>query len=592
MKHNIKSELYNLKFLAKKVIQASPGYVLAAFVESMLGAALPFVAILFPKYMIDEMMGEKRLSLLVWYVAAAALSALVLSVASGALKRYMNAVTRDILIKIEYDMGSHNMGVAYENLEDTKYIEQKDKAMLPIRERMTHLYIVRQFPELIRCIFTAAGAVGILLSFDVISLVVIMIPTFVIAWLNRGYQKKEMEIHGESVSMERFFIYYYQILEDFGPGKDIRLFHLHELLMKRNNQCDDSIFGFKKQTMELKRGFEGISRVLEALRSAFVYGYIGVKALLTGITIGSFSMYTGAAATFSGSTANLLNIIVRLRQDCRYLEEFVKLEEVPVESEREGFKDIDTDHVTLEFRHVSFRYPGTDRDILTDVNFELKQGESLSIVGRNGAGKTTVIKLLSRLFKPTGGEILINGTDIHSIDFEVYRKLLSVVFQDFKIFEFSIEENVAAGKEILENRLESALKNAGIYEKIQTLQRGSQTFVGKQFDENGTEFSGGELQKLAIARALYKDSPVIVLDEPTAALDPYAEEEVYERFSELTEGRTTIYISHRLSSCKFCRRIIFLEDGKIVEDGNHEELICLNGKYAEMFQMQASQYTG
>ncbi|WP_418577114.1 ABC transporter ATP-binding protein [Hungatella sp.] len=592
MKHNIKSELYNLKFLAKKVIQASPGYVLAAFVESMLGAALPFVAILFPKYMIDEMMGEKRLSLLVWYVAAAALSALVLSVASGALKRYMNAVTRDILIKIEYDMGSHNMGVAYENLEDTKYIEQKDKAMLPIRERMTHLYIVRQFPELIRCIFTAAGAVGILLSFDVISLVVIMIPTFVIAWLNRGYQKKEMEIHGESVSMERFFIYYYQILEDFGPGKDIRLFHLHELLMKRNNQCDDSIFGFKKQTMELKRGFEGISRVLEALRSAFVYGYIGVKALLTGITIGSFSMYTGAAATFSGSTANLLNIIVRLRQDCRYLEEFVKLEEVPVESEREGFKDIDTDHVTLEFRHVSFRYPGTDRDILTDVNFKLKQGESLSIVGRNGAGKTTVIKLLSRLFKPTGGEILINGTDIHSIDFEVYRKLLSVVFQDFKIFEFSIEENVAAGKEILENRLESALKNAGIYEKIQTLQRGSQTFVGKQFDENGTEFSGGELQKLAIARALYKDSPVIVLDEPTAALDPYAEAEVYERFSELTEGRTTIYISHRLSSCKFCRRIIFLEDGKIVEDGNHEELICLNGKYAEMFQMQASQYTG
>lgn len=592
MKHNIKSELYNLKFLAKKVIQASPGYVLAAFVESMLGAALPFVAILFPKYMIDEMMGEKRLSLLVWYVAAAALSALVLSVASGALKRYMNAVTRDILIKIEYDMGSHNMGVAYENLEDTKYIEQKDKAMLPMRERMTHLYIIRQFPELIRCIFTAAGALGILLSFDVISLVVIMIPTFVITWLNRGYQKKEMEIHGESVSMERFFIYYYQILEDFGPGKDIRLFHLHELLMKRNNQCDDSIFGFKKQTMELKRGFEGISRVLEALRSAFVYGYIGVKALLTGITIGSFSMYTGAAATFSGSTANLLNIIVRLRQDCRYLEEFVKLEEVPVESEREGFKDLDTDYVTLEFRHVSFRYPGTDRDILTDVNFELKQGESLSIVGRNGAGKTTVIKLLSRLFKPTGGEILINGTDIHSIDFEVYRKLLSVVFQDFKIFEFSIEENVAAGKEILENRLESALKNAGIYEKIQTLQRGSQTFVGKQFDENGTEFSGGELQKLAIARALYKDSPVIVLDEPTAALDPYAEAEVYERFSELTEGRTTIYISHRLSSCKFCRRIIFLEDGKIVEDGNHEELIRLNGKYAEMFQMQASQYTG
>lgn len=590
MKHSIKSELYNLKFLAKKVVQASPEYALAAFVESMLGAALPFVAILFPKYMIDEMMGEKRLPVLAWYVAGAVLAALVLSVASGALKRYMNAVTRDILVKIEYDIGSHNMGVAYENLEDTRYIEQKDKAMLPIRDRMTHLYIVRQFPELIRCVFTAAGAVGILLSFDVVSLVVIMIPTFVITLLNKGYQKKEMEIHEESVSMERFFIYYYQILEDFGPGKDIRLFRLHELLMKRNIECDDSIFGFKRQTMKLKRNFEGISRILEAFRSAFVYGYIGVKALLTGITIGNFSMYMGAAATFSSSTANLLNIIVRLRQDCRYLEEFVKLEEVPVEAEQEGLKDIDISRVTLEFRHVSFRYPGTDRDILKDVNFALEQGESLSIVGRNGAGKTTIIKLLSRLFKPTGGEILINGTDIHGIDSEVYQKLLSVVFQDFKIFEFSIEENVAAGKEVSERCLEAALKNAGIYEKVQALQNGSRTFVGKQFDENGTEFSGGEMQKLAIARALYKDSPVIVLDEPTAALDPYAEEEVYERFHELTGGRTAVYISHRLSSCKFCRRIIFLEDGEIVEDGNHEELICLNGKYAEMFQMQACQY--
>lgn len=174
----------------------------------------------------------------------------------------------------------------------------------------------------------------------------------------------------------------------------------------------------------------------------------------------------------------------------------------------------------------------------------------------------------------------------------MYRKLLSVVFQDFKIFEFSIEENVAAGTAVSEKRLESALKNAGIFEKVQTFPNGSKTFVGKQFEESGTEFSGGELQKLAIARALYKDSPVIVLDEPTAALDPYAEEEVYGRFSELTGGRTAVYISHRLSSCKFCRRIIFLENGRITEDGNHEELMRLNGKYAEMFQMQASQYTG
>lgn len=592
MKNDWKRETYNLRFFLKCVWTASHGYVIASAAESLLEAAIPFVAILLPKYMIDEMMGEKRISVLAWYVVTAALVALVLSLSSGALKRYMRAVTRDILTKFEYDLGNQNMNVAYANLEDTHYIEQKDRAMLPIRERMTHLFMVRYLPDLIRYFFTAAGAVGILLSFDVISLIVMMIPTFFIAWLNKGYQKKDMEVQKESMGMERFFMYYFMLVEDFGPGKDIRLFGLHELLMKRNNECDDRIFGFKDRTSRLKRRFEGTSRILEAFRSAFVYGYIGVKALVTGTGIGNFTMYTGAAATFSSAAANLLNVVIRLRQDCRYLEEYVKLQEIPVETDVGGRTDIDSGRISLEFRHVSFRYPGTDWDVLKDVSFELKQGESLSIVGRNGAGKTTIIKLLSRLLKLSGGQILVNGIDIQTIDAGVYRKLLAVVFQDFKIFEFSIAENVAAGKTVSQERLEASLKSAGIMEKVQSLPNGAETCVGKQFDESGTEFSGGELQKLAIARALYKDAPVIVLDEPTAALDPYAEEEVYERFHELTEGRTTVYISHRLSSCKFCKRIIFLDDGKITEDGSHEELIRLNGKYAEMFRMQASQYAG
>lgn len=591
MKSGWKREMYNLTFFIKRVWKASPGYVYAAALQSLLEAALPFVAILLPKHMIDEMTGEKRVSVLGWYVAVAAFAALVLSLSSGALKRYMKAITADILIKFEYDLGNRNMGVAYKNLEDTTYIEQKDKAMLPIRDRMTHLFMVRYLPEMMRYFLTAVGTVGILLSFDVISLIVMLIPTVFITWLNKRYQKKDMEIHKESVSMNRFFMYYYGLVKDFSPGKDIRLFRLHELLMKRNNECDDGIFMFKSRTSKLKRNFEGVSGVLEAFRSAFAYGYIGVKALILNIGIGSFTMYTGAAATFSSATANLLNIIIRLRQDCRYLEEFVKLEEIPIEKEQGGIKSIDLESLSLEFQHVSFGYPGSACDVLKDVSFKLSQGESLSIVGRNGAGKTTIIKLLSRLFKPTEGKILINGIDIQSLDSEVYRQVLSVVFQDFKLFEFSIEENVATGKPVLEDRLKAVLKSAGMEEKVQSLPLGTQTYIGKQFDEKGTEFSGGELQKLAIARALYKDSPIIVLDEPTAALDPYAEAEVYERFHELMGDRTTVYISHRLSSCKFCKRIIFLDGGKIVEDGNHEDLIRLNGKYAEMFNMQASQYS-
>jgi ABC-type multidrug transport system fused ATPase/permease subunit len=591
VKNESKRELHTLKFFIHRIWNASPSYVCAATIDSLLEAALPFVGILLPKYMIDEMLGLKRTHVLTRYVLIAAFSALILTIASSALKRYMKVLTNDILLQFEYDIGKRNMCVEYKYLEDVKYIEQKDKAMLPIRDRMTHLFMVRYLPDMVRYFFTAVGAVSILIHFDIIILIVMLIPTIFITWFNKGYQKKDMEIQKESVCMNRFFMYYYGLVRDFSPGKDIRLFRLHELLLKRNKECDERIFNFRSRSTRLKRNFEGMSAILEAFRSAFAYGYIGVKTLMLNIGIGNFTMYIGAAATFSSSMANLFNNIIRLRQDCRYLEEYVKLEEMPLETYKSGnIEDIDIAKISLEFRQVSFRYPGTNNDVLKDVSFKLKQGESLSIVGKNGAGKTTIIKLLSRLFQPTGGKILINDVDIQLIEAEVYRKLLSVVFQDFKIFEFSIEENIAAGEMVVKSRLDSVLKSAGIMDKIKLLPNGTKTFVGKQFDEKGTEFSGGELQKIAIARALYKDSPIIVLDEPTAALDPYAEEEVYERFHELTGGRTTVYISHRLSSCKFCNRIIFLSDGKIIEDGNHDELIRLNGMYAEMFQIQASQY--
>lgn len=591
MKLSWRRELYNFKYFTSIVWKSSPGYVVAIFMESLLSAAIPFVAIVFPKYIIDEMMGAKRIRVLALYVAAAVLITLFLSITSGALKRYVKAITGDILVGFEYVIGKHNMEIAYENLEDPKYMEQNDRAMMPIRERMTHLVMIWYLPDMIRHFIIAVGSVGILLSFDIITLIVILIPTFFVAWFNKRYQKKDMEIHQEAVCMDRFFMYYYSLLKDFGQGKDIRLFDFHTLIMKRNNECDNMILDFKGRSSKLKCDFERVSGVLGTFRTAFAYGFIGVKALVSNIGIGNFTMYTGAAAAFSNATTGFLNGFISLRQDCRYLEDFVKLQEMTVEKEEGGLKDLDLDKINLEFRHVSFRYPGTDCDVLKDVSFELKPGESLSIVGKNGAGKTTIIKLLSRLFKPESGQILINGIDINQIDMDVYRKLVSVVFQDFKIFEFSVEENVAAGTSVSEEKLNDALRDSGIMEKIQSLSRGSKTYVGKQFDQNGTEFSGGELQKLAIARAIYKNSPVIVLDEPTAALDPYAEEEVYKHFHRLTRGRTAVYISHRLSSCKFCDSIVFLNDGKIAEHGSHEELMIHNGRYAEMFLLQASQFS-
>ena len=246
---------------------------------------------------------------------------------------------------------------------------------------------------------------------------------------------------------------------------------------------------------------------------------------------------------------------------------------------------------TIEFRHVSFRYPRSEKFVLRDIKLTIRPGEHLSIVGLNGAGKTTFIKLLCRLYDVTEGEILVDGVNIKEYSEEEYRRLFAVVFQDFQLFAFSLRENIAFGEPADDRELERVLRLAGLWEDVQKLPDGLDTMLYKSFDENGTDLSGGQRQKTAIARALYRNAPVAILDEPTAALDPVAEYGIYRQFSRLVGGKTAVYISHRLSSCKFCDRIAVFSENTIKELGTHDELVHRpGGIYAEMFAAQAQYY--
>lgn len=259
---------------------------------------------------------------------------------------------------------------------------------------------------------------------------------------------------------------------------------------------------------------------------------------------------------------------------------------------------------TIEFRNVSFSYPNTDIQVLSGLNITLQPGEHLSVVGLNGAGKTTFIKLLCRLYDTTEGEILLDGINIRKYDYQEYMSLFSPVFQDFKLFGFSVKDNILLSDTSLapaqqeyaqdttsQTNIQELLAQVGLQERIDSLEKGADTILFKAFDENGVEFSGGEQQKIAIARALYKKAPVVILDEPTAALDPVAEYDIYRQFNALVGGKTAIYISHRLSSCKFCDRIAVFSDGRIKEYGTHDELVKVkDGIYAEMFAAQAQYY--
>ena len=285
-----------------------------------------------------------------------------------------------------------------------------------------------------------------------------------------------------------------------------------------------------------------------------------------------------------------MNSIVEIRAYDMYydqLDEFLSISE----SLREGRQlPAPQGPRLIEFRDVGFRYPGTEKWALRHINLVLKPGEKLSIVGENGSGKTTLVKLLCRMYAPTEGGIFMDGVNICDIDHDEYTNLFSAVFQDFQLFAASLRDNVALGRDVPDSLIGAALSQVGLSNFCSGLPRGLDTHMSRQFDEQGVEPSGGEAQRIALARALVRNAPIVLLDEPTAALDPRAEYEIYRGFYSLTGDKSAVYISHRLSSARFCDRIAFLDAGAMLEYGTHEQLMRANGRYAELFRMQAQFY--
>ncbi|MDO4167786.1 MAG: ABC transporter ATP-binding protein, partial [Eubacteriales bacterium] len=333
--------------------------------------------------------------------------------------------------------------------------------------------------------------------------------------------------------------------------------------------------------------------IFETLISGLIYFMLGILVLKKGITIGNVCLYAGCVSMFLEHFRYWILQITLLADNTKYVKMYFDFLDIQ-NKKYEGSLPVekrDDDQFTIEFRNVSFRYPGSNVDVLKNFSIQFKIGERLAVVGKNGSGKTTFIKLLCRLYDPTEGEILLNGIDIRKYDYAEYLSLFSVVFQDFKIPAFSIGQNVAAAMEYDEERVTAALKKVGLTERLKHLPQDLDTPLYKDFDQEGVDISGGEAQKIAIARALYHDTPFVILDEPTAALDPLAEYEIYSHFDELVGTKTAVYISHRLSSCQFCNDILVIDGGKAVQRGNHDALVKDHeGLYYTLWNTQAQYY--
>lgn len=405
--------------------------------------------------------------------------------------------------------------------------------------------------------------------------------------------RKYFQSFGKIIDYNRVAFFYFQHILDYETGKEIRLYRQRDLI----NQSFGSMINKFAETVDdilnnnMKYG--AANGFISSFLSCLVYVFVGIKALLGAVSLGNVMKYAGSIARFMNSSGALLISIVGLKTNNQYLQlylDFLNIEgekykgTLPVEKR-------DDNEYEIEFRNVSFKYPGTDNYVLRNVSLKLNIGEKLAIVGMNGSGKTTFIKLLCRLYDPDEGEILLNGINIKKYDYDEYLRLFSIVFQDFKLFSFSLGQNVAASVDFNEKEVEDILVKAGLGERLSTMPKGVHTPLYKDFDEAGVEISGGEAQKIALARALYRDAPIIILDEPTAALDPIAEFEVYSKFNEIVGDKTTFYISHRLSSCRFCDEIVVFHEGRIIQRGTHEELLKdVAGKYYELWNSQAQYY--
>lgn len=590
-----KKIIKNYCFILDSVCSVGLKYILILISIALLGAIFPIVTLFLSKKIVNTLVTPPQDINIYNYIIGIILISVIVQFISRFTDSIRSCVSNFTVAlvekKIKLSILIKASSVDLKTVESKKYYFILDNARRAVGRRWDSLVLAPV--NLMSHIITLVGLIGILVILNhwiVIILIIGILPNICLQIKLRNMMNN---LYTSQLNENRKLNYIEKLLTDKLYAKEIRLFNMSERLLNEFKELFDEKYKKINKNRFKELILTGTFSLIGFLTMGICEIIIAIYVIKGEITIGDWSLYVGTLQSINFSLNTIVNIIANSYEEKLFstvLKDFLEIES---DMETDGEISIKCDSPKkIEFRNVSFCYPDTDRYVLKDISFEIKEGDKIALVGLNGAGKTTLVKLLSGLYKPQSGKVLYDGVDISMYKKADIYKMIGVVFQDFNKYGFTLKDNVVINPEVVdEDRYQKSIEVSGIDELIQKLPEVDYTYMTKEYENKGiTNISGGEWQKVAIARCLYRNAAIMILDEPTANLDPLAEHRIYQKFLEISQNKTTFVITHRLSSVTMCDYILFLQDGKIIEQGSHKKLLDQKGEYANLFNLQAEKY--